>query len=245
MESILLHKKIRSQVITLLKKLSIFWKNKLSSVHHYFLPLENAVYDQTIESDLKENKMFLKGKVLNAGAGWRDLSYLVDGQLINQDIYYPEETRNNISIYSPLHIIPVNDHFFDTIVCIGVLEHTENPEEIMKEFYRVLKPHGHLILDIPFLQPEHLCPTDFQRYTKDGMIKLANRHGFSILSIKGRFNVYHTLYWIVWIWLHQKNSLLYLILRILLLRPLIIASKYSKTYTDKLASCFQLLAVKN
>ncbi|GBF79186.1 class I SAM-dependent methyltransferase [Aphanothece sacrum] len=224
--------------------MNFFLKN-LSPFYSYFLPPEDAVYNQTIDSDLEENKYLLRGKVLNAGAGWRDISHLVEGELINQDISYPGDTRTNIQIYSALHIIPVNDQFFDTIVCIGVLEHTENPEEIMKEFYRVLKSNGHLILDIPFLQPEHLCPTDFQRYTKDGIIRLVQHHGFSVLSVQGRFTVYHTLYWIVWIWLHQKNNFFYLILRLLLLRPLIFASKYSNTYTDKLASCFQILAVKN
>lgn len=214
------------------------------SLYRSLVPIESAIFTQTIEDDLGEHHRLLKGNVLNAGAGWRDLSPLVDGKLINQDISYPGDTRSNIHIYSPLDQIPVADNYFDAIVCIGVIEHVENPEAVLPEFHRVLKPQGHLILDIPFLQPEHLCPTDFQRYTKDGIVRLAEYHGFSVSSVKGRFTVYHTLYWLAWIWLHQKSTLLYLLLRPLILNLLLFAARHSKTYSDRLASCFQVVAVK-
>ncbi|WP_414584980.1 class I SAM-dependent methyltransferase [Scytonema sp. PCC 10023] len=226
-------------------KLLTIAKNCLKFTYRYLVPTESAVYKQSIEADIGEHKHLLKGRVLNAGAGWRDLSHLVDGELVNQDLYYPGDTRNNIQIYSPLHKIPVEDNLFDVIICIGVIEHVENPEEVLPEFYRVLKHGGHLILDIPFLQPEHKCPTDFQRYTKDGITRLVEHNGFSVLSVKGRFTVYHTLYWVVWIWLHHKSNLIYMVMRMILLRPLLLASKYSKTYSDRLASCFQILAVKS
>ena len=35
----------------------------------------------------------LRGTVLNAGAGWRDVSHLIDGTLINQDIRWPNDQR--------------------------------------------------------------------------------------------------------------------------------------------------------
>jgi SAM-dependent methyltransferase len=87
---------------------------------------------------------------------------LVDGELISQDITWPGDERNNIQIYSPLHKIPFESNYFDAILCIAVLEHVENPEEVVPELYRVLKPGGHSILEVPFLQPEHKVPTDFQ-----------------------------------------------------------------------------------
>ncbi len=91
-----------------------------------------------IEYELLDAKKagYLKGKILNAGAGWRDLSHLVDGELINQDITWPDDDRKNTHIFSPIHNIPVADNTFDTILCIAVLEHVENPEEIIPEFLR-------------------------------------------------------------------------------------------------------------
>ena len=179
------------------------------------------------------------------GAGWRDVSHLVEGELVNQDIRWPGDTRTNIQIYSPLHQIPVQSNYFDAILCIAVLEHVENPEEVVPELYRVLKPGGHLILEVPFLQPEHKVPRDFQRYTKDGLIRLVSHHGFSVESIKGLFTVYHTLYWQVYLWLHLKKTIGYLLLRVILLRPLLWSARRSSTYSDTLASGFQLVATKD
>lgn len=218
-------------------------KKALKSIYHVLVPSELAVFPE-IDMDLAEHRSILKGRVLNAGAGWRDVSHLVDGELVNQDLTYEGDERSNIQIQSPLHHIPVESDYFDTILCIAVLEHVQNPEEVVPELYRVLKPGGHLILEVPFLQPEHKVPTDFQRYTKDGLVRLVAHHGFRVEAIKGLFTVYHTLYWQVFIWLHLKKSILYLLLRVVLLRPLLWRARRSLTYSDRLASGFQLIAVK-
>jgi SAM-dependent methyltransferase len=135
-----------------------------------------------IDNELLEAKKMgvLKGTVLNAGAGTRQVSHLIEGVLVNQDIAWPGEVRTNIHIYSPIHQIPKPACFFDAILCIAVLEHVENPEEILSEFFRVLKPGGHVVASVPFLQPEHKAPTDFQRYTSDGLARLFAQHGFDV-----------------------------------------------------------------
>jgi SAM-dependent methyltransferase len=219
------------------------FKRVLKRFYDVLVPAELAVFPE-IDVDLSEHRSILKGRVLNAGAGWRDVSHLVEGELVNQDISYDGDERTNIQIHSPLHHIPVESNYFDTILCIAVLEHVENPEEVVPELYRVLKPGGHLILEVPFLQPEHKVPTDFQRYTKDGLVRLVSHHGFSVEQIKGLFTVYHTLYWQVYLWLHLKKTISYLMLRVILLRPLLWSARRSKTYSDRLASGFQLVASK-
>jgi SAM-dependent methyltransferase len=198
-----------------------------------------------IEVNLAPVRHLLRGRVLNAGAGVRDISALVDGELVNQDIGWPGDEEANLHIRSPLHHIPVEADHFDTILCVAVLEHLENPDEVVREFFRVLKPGGHLILEVPFLQPEHKVPTDFQRYTRDGLERLVAHHGFRLLELRGIFNVYHTLYWQVYLWLHLKRAPHYLLLRPLLLRPLLWASRRSTTYSDRLATGFQLVATKD
>jgi len=219
-------------------------KKLLRSIYTRLVPSELAVFPE-IDVDLDECKPLLKGKVLNAGAGVREVSHLVDGELINQDITWPGDNRTNIHIYSPIHQIPVESNYFDAILCIAVLEHVENPEEVVPELYRVLKPGGHLILEVPFLQPEHKVPTDFQRYTRDGLVRLVSHHGFSVEKIKGLFTVYHTLYWQVYLWLHLKKTVTYLLLRVIILRPLLWSARRSSTYSDTLASGFQLIATKH
>jgi len=187
----------------------------------------------------------LRGTVLNAGAGLRDVRHLVDGTLVNQDLRWgPDDIRANIDIFSPLHVIPRQDDAFDAILCIAVLEHVENPEDVVREFRRVLRPGGHVMASVPFLQPEHKVPTDFQRYTQDGLCRLFSHVGFEIISVVPLFSVYHTLHWITYEWLHLRNTTLYKALRLALLPPLAVAARRSTLQSVKLASGFQVIARK-
>ncbi|WP_416672264.1 class I SAM-dependent methyltransferase [Egbenema bharatensis] len=200
----------------------------------------------SIDYELKEfrEKGLLNGIILNAGAGWRNITHLIDGTLINQDISWEGDTRTHIDIYSPIHQIPKPDNFFDCILCIAVLEHVINPEEIIPEFFRVCKPGGHLIASVPFLQPEHKVPTDYQRYTQDGLSELMSRHGFEVIEVKPIFSIYHTLYWIVYEWLNIKQTIIYKILKFALLPSLALLAKNSTLQSPKIATAFQVLAKK-
>lgn len=52
------------------------------------------------------------------------------------------------------NIMDHKDDFFDAISCLGVLEHIDNPEVIVSEAFRVLKPNGRAL----FLVPNSLSP---------------------------------------------------------------------------------------
>jgi len=45
--------------------------------------------------------------------------------------------------------LPFSDRSFDYITCLEGLEHIENPQQAMREFARLLKPGGHLIISVP------------------------------------------------------------------------------------------------
>jgi len=40
--------------------------------------------------------------------------------------------------------MPFGNHYFDVIICKDVLEHCKNPQQLLKESYRVLKPKGQM-----------------------------------------------------------------------------------------------------
>ncbi len=48
-----------------------------------------------------------------------------------------------------LHSIPLPDNTYDIVFCNHVLEHVENAHQCMTELYRVLKPGGFAILQVP------------------------------------------------------------------------------------------------
>lgn len=193
--------------------------------------------------DIKSQGL-LRGRVLNAGCGWRDISHLIEGELVNQDLTWPGDERDNVHIFSPLHEIPLPDGHFDTILCIAVLEHVINPVDVVRELTRVLRPGGILVASVPFLQPEHKVPTDFQRYTHDGLEVLFLNGGLRVIETKPIFTVYHTLYWVCEEWLKLKNNLRYKLARRCILPALRLLAKKSQTSSDKIASAFRILATK-
>lgn len=45
--------------------------------------------------------------------------------------------------------LPYDDRSFDYVVCVEGLEHIENPANAIREFARLLKPNGQLIVSVP------------------------------------------------------------------------------------------------
>lgn len=80
--------------------------------------------------------------------------------------------------------IPVADNRYDFILCSQVLEHVPEPEKVLEELYRVLKPGGELFLSVPLFFPEHGVPYDFYRFTQFGLHYLLEKAEFQIQQIE-------------------------------------------------------------
>jgi ubiquinone/menaquinone biosynthesis C-methylase UbiE len=52
------------------------------------------------------------------------------------------------------HQLPFGDATFDTVVCVRVMHHIVDPENVLREFARVLRPGGSLVLE--FANKHHL-----------------------------------------------------------------------------------------
>ena len=61
-----------------------------------------------------------------------------------------EVDYSKLDIVSDIIDIPLNDESLDVILCVEVIEHVENPLLVFKEFQRLLKKNGILILTAPF-----------------------------------------------------------------------------------------------
>ena len=75
----------------------------------------------------------------------------------------------NVDVVCDIHQLPFKDNSIDAIMNIAVLEHVLEPEIVLKELHRVLKPGGRVFSVIPFMQPFHASPHDYQRYTLPGI----------------------------------------------------------------------------
>lgn len=82
--------------------------------------------------------------------------------------------------------MPVDDCTFDLVLCTQVLEHCNNPQKIVDECFRVLKPDGILIATVPCIFPIHGYPVDNWRFMPDGMRHLLR--AFTDVSIEGELD---------------------------------------------------------
>ena len=77
------------------------------------------------------------------------------------------------------------DETFDAILCTEVLEHIPYPEKTLKEFSRLLKPNGILILTVPSNCLRHMDPFYFSSGYSDRYIKFfLEKFGFSKINIE-------------------------------------------------------------
>lgn len=77
--------------------------------------------------------------------------------------------------------LQLDDNQFDTALLSDVLEHIREPQKLLNEVFRVLKPGGKLILNVPFMYWLHEDPYDFYRYTKYGLGFLLKNSGFEVV----------------------------------------------------------------
>jgi SAM-dependent methyltransferase len=75
-------------------------------------------------------------------------------------------------LHFDLHEIPLEDNCFDVIFCNHVLEHVDDAAKCMRELYRVMKPGGWGIMQVPqdhlrdetFEDPKIITPEDREKF---------------------------------------------------------------------------------
>jgi ubiquinone/menaquinone biosynthesis C-methylase UbiE len=111
--------------------------------------------------------------ILDAGAGESQFKkYCSHLKYIAQDFGQYEGTgeiglqtgswnNKNLDIVSDITAIPLADDSVDAIMCTEVLEHVPNPISVIKEFERLIRPGGYLLLTAPFASLTHFAPYHF------------------------------------------------------------------------------------
>jgi SAM-dependent methyltransferase len=153
-------------------------KNKYQDIRFKFVKLIYADHNsssivknkiKSCISTLKENEIGI-----NIGAGFTKL----DSNIRNLDIFPGE----NIYYVTTADKIPEGDNFFSLAISQEVLEHVKDPFSAVKEIHRVLKKGGLFYCQVPFIIGYHPGPTDFWRFTKEGIEELLVQSGFEVLE---------------------------------------------------------------
>lgn len=135
---------------------------------------------------MSDNRGLLEGKVLDYGCGDKPYESIIDcDEYIGVDVkvsghgmvpkadYFFESGR-----------LPFDDMTFDNVISTEVFEHVYEIDDVLNEINHVMRVNDHIVITVPFCNPEHEIPYDFFRYTTYGMTKKLEDHGFTVLKCK-------------------------------------------------------------
>jgi len=143
-------------------------------------------------------------RILDAGAGTQQyrrfckhLEYVsqdfgeYDGKGDDAALQPGQFDYGKLDIVCDITAIPEPDASFDAIMCTEVLEHLPNPAMAIKEFSRLLKPGGQLIVTAPFCSLTHFAPyhfcSGFNKYWYESHLPEV---GFEDVKIRGNGNYF-------------------------------------------------------
>jgi ubiquinone/menaquinone biosynthesis C-methylase UbiE len=140
------------------------------------------------------------GTILDVGAGSKpyfNLYKLFFDKHISTDVSESIHDISGVDLICPANSIPLENKSVNFILCTEVLEHTESPQDVLKEFNRLLINEGYLYLTVPFVEYIHEMPYDFYRFTPYGLKVLLEKSGFEIDQIYLKSGVFGVLIYII------------------------------------------------
>lgn len=163
------------------------------------------VREEWLEKTLK--KIPKNKKILDAGAGelqykplCAHLKYVsqdfgqYDGQGNSVGLQQQTWDNSKLDIVSDIANIPVKTKSFDAIMCIEVFEHIPHPNDAVKEFSRILKKGGTLIITTPVSSLTHFAPYYFYNgYSRYYFERILPENGFKVTEITFNGNFFEYL----------------------------------------------------
>jgi SAM-dependent methyltransferase len=129
---------------------------------------------------------FLDGKALDVGSGLGDfVSYRKNtiGVDINPDnVKWCVSKGLNVQVMD-LDKLPFESAFFDSIIMDNVLEHIEDPENILSEIDRVIKIGGNLVIGVPGILGFESAPDHKVFYSKEMLVKTFVNRNYSVKKV--------------------------------------------------------------
>lgn len=111
---------------------------------------------------------------------------------IRKDIINVDATHyDGVAIVASLESLSIDSESADGIICDNVLEHVEDPRKAVAEMRRILKVGGIGYISTPFLYPFHSSPSDYMRWTDEGLRLLFK--DFEIVALGARSGYFSSL----------------------------------------------------
>ena len=163
----------------------------------YKIPIVKYIYSYNRQRrnrwvKIESKKITINSKVLDIGAGncpYR--SYFSHCDYKAHDFHQLDENQlqdsvgyGKIDYISDILAIPVEDNTFDVIICTEVIEHVPYPILAIKQYARILRPGGVLLITAPLQSGIHQIPYHFYGgFTKFWYMKILSEYSFSEIEI--------------------------------------------------------------
>ncbi len=117
-----------------------------------------------------------------------------DGSGNNAGLQMAKWDNSKLDIVSDITAIPRPDKSFDAVMCTEVFEHIPDPIAAIKEFSRLIKHKGYLIITAPFCSFTHFAPFHFYSGFNEYFYKKhLHDAGFEIVEIDRNGNYFEYL----------------------------------------------------
>ena len=149
------------------------------------------LHRQPILAAVKDAAPLLLGRLLDVGCGNKPYASLLQcAEHVGVDVASSPHRREQMDKIYDGQTLPFGSGEFDSILCTEVLEHCPDPQHVVREIQRVLRPGGQVLITVPMVFHHHEEPWDFQRFTRYGMEQLAVQAGLKVIWIQPRGGIY-------------------------------------------------------
>lgn len=84
-----------------------------------------------------------------------------------------------VNLRADVAAVPLADGRVDLVLAKALLEHVPDPDAVISEFARLLRPGGRVYVEMPWLEGYHGYPADYRRWTDEETSRVFARHGFA------------------------------------------------------------------
>lgn len=123
---------------------------------------------------------YATGRLLDVGCGEKPYRGLASG--VQEWVGFDDPSNPAADVHGHAQALTFDDSSFDTVLCTQVVEHVRDPEAVIAECARVLRPGGALIISAPQYWEVHEAPNDFFRFTPLGLQMLVEKSGLHVLE---------------------------------------------------------------
>ena len=147
--------------------------------------LDRALQRRAVVDFLHEIAPSLSGTVLDVGCGhqpYRSLVTATGASYVGLDL--PPTRYRAPDVVWEGTAIPLRSDSVDCALATELLEHVPDPQPLLREVHRVLRPGGRLYLTVPYLWPLHDVPDDMYRYTPFALERALRAAGFDGVELR-------------------------------------------------------------